>query len=93
MIETCQTAMVAALPWGMDLWDVGLSVGIQAAVTMLVLAVFGQSGAVKLSPEREAALATGHSDRKTVFERPVRPHGDLHPLFARFGVTISVANR
>jgi len=40
-------------------------------VPLLILVVFGQPGEITLSPQREAALLTGHSDRRTVFERPV----------------------
>lgn len=55
--------------WGsLTVWDYVLSVGIFASVALLILAVFGQRATVQLSPEREAAIATGHTDRKTVFE-------------------------
>lgn len=57
-----------------DLWDLGISAGFFASVAMLVVAIFSQGGQVRLSAMREAALATGHSDRKTVFENPyLRP--------------------
>ncbi len=49
-------------------WDVILSVLILVDVAMLIYSIFGQSATVRLSPQREAALATGHTDRKTVFE-------------------------
>ena len=56
-------------------WDIGISVGLFTTVVLLTLAVFSQGGKVQISPLREAALATGHSDRKTIFEsvylRPV----------------------
>jgi tight adherence protein C len=65
-------AMLAFL--SMDPWDLGLSVGIFASVFMLVVAVFGQPGEIRMSPQREAALATGAADRKTVFEQAmIRP--------------------
>lgn len=51
-------------------WDVALWVGIFASVTLLILAVFSQPGRVQISPQREVALATGHTDRRTVFEQP-----------------------
>ena len=57
------------------LYQVGLSAGIMVAVTLLIVAVFGQTGRVEMSPQRQAALATGHSDRRTVFEQPL-----LRPL-------------
>ncbi|HNX26795.1 MAG TPA: type II secretion system F family protein [Phycisphaerae bacterium] len=49
-------------------WDVALSAGLFLSVSMFVLAVFGQQGEIKLSPQRAAAIATGHTDRKTLFE-------------------------
>ena len=57
------------------LWQVGLSIGILLAVTMLIMAVFRQSGQIEISPQRQTALATGHTDRRTVFEQPL-----LRPL-------------
>ena len=63
--------IVAALPWGIDLWDILISLLAMAAVTLLILGVFGYRSKAHLSPEREAAIATGHTDRRTVFERPV----------------------
>jgi tight adherence protein C len=71
MQATTDILVLAALPGGIDAWDIGLSIGILASVALLVVAVFGQSGRARLSPEREAAIATGHTDRRTVFERPV----------------------
>ena len=56
-------------------WDVILSVLILADVALLIYSIFGQSANVQLSPQREAALATGHTDRKTVFES-----GGIKPL-------------
>ncbi len=58
--------MVAGV--GIGLMDVLLSVGIFAAVTLLIVGVFSQPGRIQRSAEREAAIATGHTDRKTVFE-------------------------
>jgi tight adherence protein C len=40
-------------------------------VATFVAGLFGQPGSAKLSPQRAAAIATGHSDRETVFEQPV----------------------
>ncbi|HDZ22117.1 hypothetical protein LCGC14_0302400 [marine sediment metagenome] len=60
---------------------IGLSVAVFATVFMLVLALLGQPGKIQVSPQREAALATGHSDRRTVFEKPLtRPI--MWPLLA-----------
>ena len=59
---------------GLSMWDVGLSVGLFVFVFLLVIGIFSQGGKVHMSPQREAALATGHLDRKTVFENPyLRP--------------------
>lgn len=55
--------------WAPDAWDIALSLAILVDIPLLILAVFGHSGEVHLSPEREAALATGHTDRRTVFEK------------------------
>ena len=41
------------------------------SIALLVLVVFSQGGLVEVSPQRQAALATGHTDRKTVFEQPL----------------------
>lgn len=57
------------------LLQVGLSIGILVSVTMLVMAVFAQGGQIEISPQRQVALATGHTDRRTVFEQPL-----LRPL-------------
>jgi tight adherence protein C len=46
-----------------------MSVGIFAAVFLLVVTLFGQTGEVRISPQREAAILTGHEDRRTVFEQ------------------------
>ncbi|MDY6913611.1 MAG: type II secretion system F family protein [Planctomycetota bacterium] len=65
----------ASLPWGLDFWDLFLSAGLFASVFTLIVAVFSQPGKVELSPQREVALATGHTDRRTVFEEPVLQPG------------------
>ena len=55
-------------------WDwaftVFISIGFLASVTLLTVALFSHAGEPHLSPMREAALATGHDDRKTIFENP-----------------------
>ncbi|MFW6065194.1 MAG: type II secretion system F family protein [Planctomycetota bacterium] len=58
----------AAVPFGTSPMDLVLSVGIFVAVMLLIVGVFSQPGRVRRSAEREAAIATGHTDRKTVFE-------------------------
>ncbi len=57
----------------MDVWDAVLTVLIFADVVLLVVAIFRQPGTVQMSPLREAAIATGHEDRKTLFESSLRP--------------------
>ncbi|MHC4985356.1 MAG: type II secretion system F family protein [Planctomycetota bacterium] len=53
-----------------DRWmQIGLSIGAFASVFMFVVAIFSQPGDIKMSPQRQAALALGHTDRRTVFER------------------------
>jgi tight adherence protein C len=54
-----------------DIADIFVSVGIFLAVATLIYAVFRQRSKPQLSPQREAAIATGHTDRRTLFESPV----------------------
>ena len=51
--------------------QVALSVGMFVAIFMFVRALLSHPGKVTVSPQREAALATGHTDRRTLFEKPV----------------------
>jgi tight adherence protein C len=78
--------LLAAATGGWDpLWDGLLSAGFFAAVWTAVVAVFGYPGKPRLSPQREAALATGHIDRRTVFEYPL-----LRPIL---WLVLSLAHR
>ena len=52
-------------------WDVILSIGLFVVVVLVIVVAFGQSGQVNISAERQAAIATGHMDRQTVFEKPL----------------------
>ncbi len=52
----------------MSLLQWGLAGAIFAFVVAFVLAVFGVHGRVEVTPERQMALATGHADRRTLFE-------------------------
>jgi tight adherence protein C len=75
-MQTFAYNMIAV--FGLANWDfvmtVALSIGIFVTVFLLVLAIFSQSGTIQMSPLREAAIATGHDDRKTMFENPyMRP--------------------
>lgn len=53
-------------------WDlamtIALSIAVFMAVASLIVAAFSQGGAIQMSAQREAAIATGHEDRKTLFE-------------------------
>ena len=73
-VETPDMAPALTFWQMLDAWDVILSVLMLADVAMLIYSIFGQSTEARLSPQREAALATGHSDRKTVFESGVIKH-------------------
>lgn len=54
--------------WAGGIWDWIISAGLLATTTLFVICIFGQKSKVELSPQREAAIATGHTDRKTLFE-------------------------
>lgn len=69
MIESIDILAASAF-WAGGVWDWVISVGAFGAVVLLVVCVFGQGGEIHLSPQRAAAIATGHTDRKTVFENP-----------------------
>jgi len=68
MIEGFDIAAVSSSGLEPVIWQVVLSAGAFASVAMLVVAIFNQPGTVQISPQREAALATGHTDRRTIFE-------------------------
>ena len=70
MIETVNILADVAF-WSAGWWDIVLSVLLFGAVGLGVAAVFSQPGRAELSPQRQAAIATGHADRKTVFENPL----------------------
>ena len=52
-------------------WQIILSVGVFATTVLFILGAFGQTGDVRVSAQRQAAIATGHVDRQTVFEKPL----------------------
>ena len=56
---------------GLGAAQVALSVALFASVTMLVIALFSESGEIQISPQREAAILAGNADRETAFEKPV----------------------
>lgn len=63
--------ILASAFWAAGWLDWLLSAGLLATTALLVVSIFGQSGQVQLSPQRAAAIATGHTDRRTAFESPV----------------------
>ena len=67
------------------LWTGGLVLGLLAFVGTLIVAVFSQSGQIEMSPQRQAALATGHTDRRTMFEIPL-----LRPIM---WILLTIAHR
>ena len=74
MFDNIAMILAADLSLGTRIWDLILSIGIFVSVFLVVVAVFNQPGSVKMSPQREAAIATGHTDRATAFEKPaLRP--------------------
>ena len=65
--------LISSLVWK-DWADGFLSLAIGMLVAIIIVAVFSQPGSVQLSPQREVAIATGHTDRRTAFEQPgLRP--------------------
>ncbi len=66
------TGAAVALMFG-DPLQGALSGLIGLSLSILISSMFAQAGqgGAKLSPQRAAALATGHSDRETVFEQPL----------------------
>jgi tight adherence protein C len=44
------------------------SAAVLASAALAVSAAFAQPGAIRMSPQRASALATGHADRRTLFE-------------------------
>jgi len=68
----CATDILApSMMLAFGVWDAVISLGILGAVAMLIIGIFNQPGRIQLSPQREVAIATGHTDRRTVFEKPV----------------------
>jgi len=70
-VQLAACALPLAVNW-LKLFT-GLSLGV--FVFALVLGLFGQRGRAEITPERQVAIATGHADRRTVFEMPL-----LQPL-------------
>jgi tight adherence protein C len=66
---------IPAVLGAVEIADVAISVLIFAAVASLIVAVFGMPGQIQVSPQRQAALSTGHTDRRTIFEQ-----GLLRPI-------------
>ena len=69
MSEMTTTIVLAEIPdWSIQL---GLSLLMFVTVFMFVRSLLSHPGKVVVSPQREAALATGHTDRRTLFEKPL----------------------
>jgi tight adherence protein C len=51
--------------------DIVVSVGFFVSIVVFIMALFSGEHKVQISPQREAAIATGHEDRKTLFENAV----------------------
>ena len=62
---------ILAVSMADGIWDIAISVLLFALVAMVIVTVFSHRGEVELSPQRAAAIATGHTDRKTIFENPL----------------------
>lgn len=75
MQNTVLTLAAINLDMASPVWDWILSAAMFLSIVMLIVAIFNQPGQIKMSPQREAAIATGHTDRRTVFEQPM-----LRPL-------------
>jgi len=71
--------------WLAGWWDYVIMPLLFCTVVLWTLAMFGQEGEVRRSPQREAAIASGHNDRKTVFENPI-----LRPIM---WILLSMATR
>ncbi|NQU75750.1 MAG: hypothetical protein HQ546_05490, partial [Planctomycetes bacterium] len=66
--------MEAGFILGVDVLSVATSLAGFAAVVAAVLTLFGHGGRTEASPQRRIAVATGQSDRRTVFEwEPTAP--------------------
>ena len=64
--------LIAVLAAGqIDPLRVGLSIGVFVSVFLFIYAIFSQPGKIHMSAQREAAIATGHTDRSTAFEQPL----------------------
>lgn len=70
-LPICVIAGVAAMLFSGDRLQGALTALIGLTVATFIAGLFGQSGSPKLSPQRAAAIATGHSDRETVFEQTI----------------------
>jgi tight adherence protein C len=62
---------ILAMDWGSGVWDLVISAGLFVTVILLVLSIFSQQGQYRRSPQRQAAIAAGQTDRRTLFENPI----------------------
>ncbi len=63
--------VVAASFWAGTTVDWIISAGLFLTVTLGIIGLFSGTGEVNMSAQREAAIATGHDDRVTIFENAV----------------------
>ena len=60
--------------WAAPFWNYIIMAGLALAVILFIKGLFAGQTQPKLSPQREIAIATGHTDRRTLFENPlIRP--------------------
>ncbi len=69
------TDILIANIWLADAWDYLIMAALFVSVAAGVVFVFSQPGEIRMSHQRQAAIATGHTDRATIFENTL-----LRPL-------------
>jgi tight adherence protein C len=69
------TDILIANIWLADGWDYLIMAALFVSVAAGVMFVFSQPGEIRMSHQRQAAIATGHTDRTTLFENTL-----LRPL-------------
>jgi tight adherence protein C len=62
------TDILVASIWLADWWDYVIAAALFFAVVSAIIFIFSQPGEISMSHQRQAAIATGHTDRKTIFE-------------------------
>ena len=62
------TLLAEGVSTSMEITDIVISVLFFLTTVTFIMSVFSGTRVVEISPQREAAIATGHDDRKTIFE-------------------------